>query len=177
MQWDKTLSPRHISSLLSQCIQIPRQEIECRGLMEGRVPDECLAGKWLARVVAKAILGLVLFCGGVSCDLLGDKTIVISAEEFRFTPNRIEWPSLQAVHVILRNQGRERHIFQSPQLFSKGSLQKIPGSEMKFSGKNALVLEPGVSLEFIVQLPAGIYPFRCWIKGHSGMEGTIHVLG
>ncbi len=133
--------------------------------------------KWLVRMAPKVVLGVGLFYGGISCDVLGEKTIVISADEFRFSPNQIEWPSWETVRVILRNQGRERHIFQSPQLFSKATIQKVQESGMNLPTGGLLVLEPGVVLEFMVQLPPGIYPFRCWIKGHSGMEGTIHVLG
>jgi uncharacterized cupredoxin-like copper-binding protein len=40
---------------------------------------------------------------------------------------------------------------------------------------NAIVLEPGQSIELHVGLSPGLYPFRCWIKGHTGMEGTILV--
>jgi uncharacterized cupredoxin-like copper-binding protein len=42
---------------------------------------------------------------------------------------------------------------------------------------NAIVLEPGQSVELSLSLSSGLYPFRCWIKGHTGMEGTILVKG
>jgi uncharacterized cupredoxin-like copper-binding protein len=40
---------------------------------------------------------------------------------------------------------------------------------------HALVLEPGQSIELYISLSPGLYPFRCWIKGHVGMEGMILV--
>ena len=46
-------------------------------------------------------------------------TVTITAEEFRFSPKRLELPAHQIVRLILRNQGHERHVFQSPILTRK----------------------------------------------------------
>lgn len=115
--------------------------------------------------------------GIVSCDSWSTNTVVISAEEFRFDPKFIDWPSLGPVHVILKNRGRERHVFQSPSMFSAGEFEGDLEETVRFKQERAIMLEPGGRVEFVVRLPPGTYPFRCWVKGHTGMEGTIQVSG
>ena len=120
------------------------------------------------------IVGLFLIFS-LSCDDLANHSVVISAREFRFDPNFIEWPSMGPVHVVLKNDGRDRHVFQSPSLFREGTFDGSHDHILSMKKEKAVFLEPGKTVEFSVQLPPGIYPFRCWIKGHTGMEGTIRV--
>ena len=120
------------------------------------------------------LTGLFLICL-LACDNLGGNTVVISAREFRFDPSFIEWPSMGSVHVVLRNEGRERHVFQSPSLFAQGKFDDSHDHVLSMKKARAVILEPGKTVEFSLQLPPGLYPFRCWIKGHTGMEGTIRV--
>lgn len=110
-----------------------------------------------------------------SCGWLGPPTIVITAEEFRFTPTRIEWSPDQPVRLLIRNQGKERHVFHSPELFGPQSPVTWHQPMVTLQEANAILLEPGQSIALSLTLPSGLYPFRCWIKGHSGMEGTIFV--
>jgi plastocyanin len=110
-----------------------------------------------------------------SCGWFGPHTIHITAEEFRFTPARIEWPSLHPVHLVIRNHGRERHVFHSPKLFGPEATVTWHQPKVALREANAIMLDPGQSIELMVTLAPGLYPFRCWIKGHTGMNGTILV--
>lgn len=136
-------------------------------------------------VVGKALLvqgyrsGLLwligLFALQSSCEWFGPPTIVITAEEFRFTPTRIEWEPYHPFRLLIRNQGRERHVFHSPELFGPEAAVTWHGPMVALQEANAIVLDPGQSIELYFALSPGLYPFRCWIKGHGGMEGTILV--
>ena len=112
-----------------------------------------------------------------SCGWFGPSTIVITAEEFRFTPTRIEWPPYRPLRLLIRNQGRERHVFHSPELLGPAATVTWHQPMVALQDTNAIVLEPGQSVELFFTLSPGLYPFRCWIKGHTGMEGTIITKG
>ena len=110
-----------------------------------------------------------------SCEWDGSSTIMVTAEEFRFHPTRIEWVSDQPLRLLIRNQGRERHVFHSPELFGPEPAVLWHQPKVVLQEANTVVLEPGQSIELSFTASAGLYPFRCWIKGHTGMEGTILV--
>jgi uncharacterized cupredoxin-like copper-binding protein len=127
----------------------------------------------LAKGKRLAILFLGLSLG--ACEWTGESTLTVTAEEFRFTPQHVTAPAHVPMTLVIRNQGRERHVFQSPELFLKGTFGNRPGHPDGRQQADTLVLDPGQSVEVMVELPPGLYPFRCWIKGHSGMEGMIMV--
>jgi len=109
-----------------------------------------------------------------SCDS-GFSSATITAEEFRFSPKLVKLPARQKVRLIVRNQGRERHVFQSPILALKGVLfdrKSLPG---EWKGADGIQIQPGERIELSLVLPEGWYPFRCRIRGHKGMEGTLVV--
>ena len=110
-----------------------------------------------------------------SCGWVGPPTIVITAEEFRFTPTRIEWSSDRPLRLLIRNQGHERHVFHSQELFGTAASVTWHHSVVSLQEANAIVLEPGQWIELSFALSPGLYSFRCWVKGHAGMEGTIVV--
>lgn len=110
-----------------------------------------------------------------SCEWSGPPAIHITAEEFRFVPARIEWPPLHPVRLVIRNQGHQRHVFQSPELLGPDAPLTWHQPKIALQETNAVVLEPGQSVEFTVSFSSGVFPFRCWIKGHAGMEGVIIV--
>jgi uncharacterized cupredoxin-like copper-binding protein len=140
---------------------------------------QCLKGRYPRGGVSwKSLLLLIsLFAVQGSCGEGGGGTITITAEEFRFTPKRIQWTAGRPLRLLLRNQGRERHVFHSPELFEKGKSLEWVGGMVAVQQNNAVMLEPGQSIELKVELLPGLYPFRCWIKGHAGMEGVIVVNG
>ncbi|UCE63403.1 MAG: hypothetical protein JSU59_11160 [Nitrospirota bacterium] len=124
------------------------------------------------------LLILALWICGIplsSCDT-AFSSATITAEEFRFSPNLVKLPALQKVRLIVRNQGRERHVFQSPILalkdvrFDKNSLVG------PWKSADGIPLQPGKRIELSLVLPEGLYPFRCLIRGHKGMEGTLMVV-
>jgi plastocyanin len=121
------------------------------------------------------VLGLLILQS--SCGWGEPPAIVITAEEFRFTPTRIEWSAGHPLRLLIRNQGRERHVFHSQELFGPESAVTWHEPMVALQEAHAIVLEPGQSVELHVALPPGLYPFRCWIKGHTGMEGAILVKG
>jgi len=139
----------------------------------GQRPDR---RHWLGRRCRNTLLCVIgLLALQSSCGWVGSPTIVITAEEFRFSPTRIEWSPDRPLRLLIRNQGRERHVFHSPELFGQAAAVTWHHPVVALQEANAIVLEPGQSIELSFVLPPGLYPFRCWIKGHTGMEGTIFV--
>ena len=110
----------------------------------------------------------------LSCDA-GFYSATITAEEFRFTPNLVKFPAGKEVRLVIRNQGRERHVFQSPILAFKNV--RVDGHSRASGGKGGeeIQLKPGERNELWLVLPEGYYPFQCRIKGHKGMEGALVV--
>lgn len=121
---------------------------------------------------------LVVWLTGLSlssCDT-GLPSATITAEEFRFTPKLVKLPAGQKVRLIVRNQGRERHVFKSPILaFDDVRIDRnsLGGG---WQGGSEIPIQPGQGIELSLKLPEGLYPFRCRIKGHKGMEGTLIVV-
>ena len=110
----------------------------------------------------------------LSCDA-GFYSATITAEEFRFAPNLVKFPAGKKVRLVIRNQGRERHVFQSPILSLKNV--RVDGDSPGSGGKGGvgIQLQPGERKELWLVLPEGYFPFRCRIKGHKGMEGALVV--
>lgn len=98
---------------------------------------------------------------------------IIRAEEFRFTPNQVKLPARQKVRLIVRNQGREGHVFQSPILKLKNVRVNGKSLGRLEEGGDSIQIKPGERIELRLVLPEGLYPFRCLMKGHKGMEGTL----
>lgn len=110
-----------------------------------------------------------------SCEWPGPSSIHITAVEFRFVPARVEWPPFAPVRLVIRNQGYQRHVFHSPELLGPDAPVTWHQPKIALQEANAVVLDPGQSIEFTVSFSSGVFPFRCWIKGHTGMEGVIIV--
>lgn len=109
-----------------------------------------------------------------SCET-GFPSATITAEEFRFTPNLVKLPARQVVRLIVRNQGSERHVFQSPILARKDVFIDRISLAGPWKSTDGIQIQPGEQIEFSLKLPEGLYPFRCQIRGHKGMEGTLVV--
>ena len=102
-----------------------------------------------------------------------DVTIVV--DDFRFLPARVDLRAGQPMHLVVRNQGRETHQFQST-LVAQHRVEVVSDSgEQAGSLEQGVPLAPGQRLELVLTLPPGVYHFRCPIKGHRGMQGTIVV--
>lgn len=122
-------------------------------------------------------IGIILACvlGQGACEWGVSNSVTITAEDFRFTPDLIHIRPDHRFTLILQNQGRERHVFQSPSLLGEEGISAQISLQKAIQQGDTLILEPGQSIEMVLTLPSGIYPFRCWIKGHAGMEGTFLV--
>jgi uncharacterized cupredoxin-like copper-binding protein len=107
---------------------------------------------------------LALFgCSGQSQDAS------ITIEDFRFTPTRLHVIADRPLRLVVRNQGREMHQFQSRVLFA--SRVRVKGNSV--GGQQGVAIPSGKSVELILTLPVGMYDFQCPIRGHRGMNGTI----
>jgi len=101
--------------------------------------------------------------------------VTIVVDEFRLSPAQVDVPAGQSVLLVVRNQGRETHRFQSP-LLAQYRVEVMPDAgEPAGSLEQGVPLVPGQRLELMLTLPPGIYHFRCPIKGHRGMQGMIVV--
>ena len=101
--------------------------------------------------------------------------VKIVVDDFRFSPTRVDVRAGQSVHLVVRNQGRETHRFQSP-LFAQPRVEVVSDAgEPASSLDHGFPLAPGQRLELMLTMPPGVYHFRCPIKGHHGMRGMIVV--
>lgn len=104
-----------------------------------------------------------------------DRTIEITAQEFRFVPSFLEVIEGQRLRFILRNQGNEPHTFHAPLFLASAHRVQWLSEPPSLQAGKAIVLHPGETVKFSLEPQAGVYVFRCWIKGHAGMEGVIVV--
>lgn len=101
--------------------------------------------------------------------------VTIVVDEFRLSPTRVDVQAGQPVHLVVRNQGRETHRFQSP-LLTQPRVEVVPDAGPRAASlEQGVPLVPGQRLELVLTLPPGIYHYRCPIKGHRGMRGMIVV--
>jgi plastocyanin len=113
----------------------------------------------------KGLVALVLvFATG--CDSR-EQTIQIIAEDFHFTPSKLQLSAKRPIRLRIANQGRERHVFKSPLLThhigeSAGTSSSLP-------------VFPNQKVETVIRTIPGVYIFYCAIHGHAGMSGTIIV--
>lgn len=99
----------------------------------------------------------------------------ITVDDFRFAPTRVDVRAGQSVHLVVRNQGREPHRFQST-MFSRHRVTVVLGEGTTTDQlEQGISLAPGQRFEAFLSLPPGLYHFRCPIKGHRGMDGIIVV--
>lgn len=114
---------------------------------------------------------LVGGCGG------DYQEVSVYAEEFRFTPRHIKVSALGPIRLVVTNLGRERHMFTSS-LLSIPDLTVSYETERKagFKDTQEIPIDPGKSLIVVLKAPPlGSYGFKCLIRGHRGMEGTLTV--
>ena len=132
--------------------------------------------QWDTRGRILGFLVLGLWCGlwFSSCDG-ADTTVNITAEEFRFSPHRLDLPPDRSVRIIVRNQGREPHVFQSPILAHQTVRVLVNSSDGRRPSGEAIPIEPGEQVELFMKLSPGFYRFWCRIRGHAGMEGSLMV--
>ncbi|GJL64701.1 MAG: hypothetical protein NPIRA04_33550 [Nitrospirales bacterium] len=128
-----------------------------------------LVGIILIVLVSASSIGIWIFL------IDSTPTVRIFSEEFRFVPEKIALTEFQDVRFVINNQGREPHTFYGS-FFSDPTVHIIweSADRPRQYGK-AIYLSPGKSVSLLARFSAGIYPFRCVIRGHRGMEGIVVV--
>ncbi len=127
----------------------------------------------MGRISIKMVALGVVLAGHGSCEWSGPESVTVTAEEFRFTPAHIQVRPNDPFTLILRNQGRERHVFHSPLLIGERSPSAGSPDPQRVQSGGGIMLEAGESIKFQLVVGPGLYPFRCLLKGHSGMKGII----
>ena len=111
----------------------------------GHRERECLRGRYRRDGVRgdafMVVISLLLALG--ACGESGMGVVTITAEEFRFTPQQIQWSVGLPLKLLIRNQGRERHVFHSPELFEKGRTLEWKAEREVVKQNHAIILEPG----------------------------------
>jgi uncharacterized cupredoxin-like copper-binding protein len=122
-----------------------------------------------------AAFSVVLLCASYAgCD--GEaQSIYIVAQDYRFTPDRIQVASSQPIHLILFNQGREFHEFESRLLSDPSVVIESTTIAGESTSSSRLRIAPGQRLVLRFRAPAGTYLFSCKVRGHTGMTGTFIV--
>ena len=124
------------------------------------------------RGVVKLLAVLVLGLGACSSEY---QEVRIVVDDFRFSPERVDVQAGQPMRLVVRNQGRETHRFQSS-LVAQPRVEVVSDAgKQAGSLKQGVPLVPGQRLELVLTLPPGVYHFRCPVKGHRGMQGMIVV--
>jgi uncharacterized cupredoxin-like copper-binding protein len=102
------------------------------------------------------------------------QTVEIKAEEYRFTPRRIQVKANRPLELVIENEGHEPHQFRSA-LF-KDRMIEVEIDENTVRGRNIEVVDiaPGKTARIkLLSPPAGAFDFQCRIPSHHGMDGII----
>jgi uncharacterized cupredoxin-like copper-binding protein len=132
-----------------------------------------------------ALLSVLLLGSSLTVAQAGDepKSIAISAQEFRFTPNTVTVRAGQRIKLVLTNKGTVPHEFVSP-LFKASKDLEIQSQGIKVEGDEIGEVEFARGKVVTVELTptsAGRFQFWCGEKvGNKlhrdlGMKGTIVV--
>jgi uncharacterized cupredoxin-like copper-binding protein len=102
------------------------------------------------------------------------QTVEIKAEEYRFTPRRIQVKANRPLELVIENEGHEPHQFRSA-LF-KDRMIEVEIDENVVRGRNIEVVDitPGKTVRIkLLSPPEGEFDFQCRIPSHHGMDGMI----
>lgn len=114
------------------------------------------------------VLAITAALGLLACER-GEQAVRIAAQDFRFSPATIRLRADTPTRLTIVNEGREPHEFDSP-LLTDGRVRLLEAPQ-------SFRLLPGHSITIVLQAPSGTYLFRCRVRGHPGMEGTVIVEG
>ena len=102
------------------------------------------------------------------------QTVEIKAEEYTFTPRRIEVKANRPLELVIYNEGHEPHQFRSALL--KDRMIEVEIDENVVRGRNIEVVDIAAGKTARIKLlspPAGQFDFQCRIPSHHGMDGMI----
>lgn len=122
------------------------------------------------------LLVLVMLAGtAVSACESRAPEIRVAAQDFRFTPAEIRLSAARPAFLRIVNEGREPHEFQTPLLATVYARVQSDPEALQRASADAIRILPGHAVTILIQAPTGVYLFRCQVRGHAGMTGTIIV--
>jgi uncharacterized cupredoxin-like copper-binding protein len=102
------------------------------------------------------------------------QTVVIKADEYSFTPNRIQVKAHRPLELVVVNEGHEPHQFRSS-LF-KNEMVEVAIGENVVRGRGIEIVDIASGATARIKLlspPPGQFDFQCRIPSHHGMDGMI----
>ncbi|MFZ3576704.1 plastocyanin/azurin family copper-binding protein [Virgibacillus sp. DJP39] len=102
--------------------------------------------------------------------VMNTSNLVIQANEFSFTPNKVETPVGESVTIVLKNNGKTEHTLELERMNTGVHHDKQKEKQIhSMPGKEEQVL--------FTPTKSGIYYYSCTIPGHAelGMKGVIKV--
>ena len=126
--------------------------------------------------------------GAVSASRIGQpgdpgqvsRTIAVTSDNVRFTPDRIEVPMRETIRFAVQNEGRLRHelVLGEPEALRRHAAMMQMMPDMQHSGPNMASLAPGERGQLVWKFTrAGTVTFACLQSGHleAGMKGAVAV--
>ncbi|MBI3810586.1 MAG: cupredoxin domain-containing protein [Nitrospirae bacterium] len=102
------------------------------------------------------------------------QTFEIKADEYSFTPNRIQAKADRPLELVVINEGHEPHQFRSS-LF-KNQMIEVQIGENVVRGRGIEVVDIAAGATARIRLlspPPGQFDFQCRIPSHHGMDGML----
>jgi uncharacterized cupredoxin-like copper-binding protein len=102
------------------------------------------------------------------------QTVDIKADEYSFTPNRIQAKAHRPLELVVINEGHEPHQFRSS-LFKNQMIEVHIGENVVRGGGIEIVdIAAGATVRIkLLSPPPGQFDFQCRIPSHHGMDGMI----
>jgi uncharacterized cupredoxin-like copper-binding protein len=104
------------------------------------------------------------------------QSVEIKADEYSFTPNRIQVKADRPLELVVVNEGHEPHQFRSS-LFKDQTVEVWTG-ETIVRGKGIEIIDIAAGATVRIKLlspPPGQFDFQCRIPSHHGMDGIIRI--
>ncbi|MBM4122456.1 MAG: hypothetical protein FJ249_07685 [Nitrospira sp.] len=98
----------------------------------------------------------------------------LAAQDFRFDPPEVRLHAARPIRLLVVNEGREPHEFTSP-LLTDHQVRLLAVEPADVRGQGTIKIAPGRSITLTLLAPAGVYLYRCKMRGHAGMTGTMIV--
>jgi uncharacterized cupredoxin-like copper-binding protein len=128
-----------------------------------------MEGSWVLRRLRICSLSIFWTILTLACDG-GPQSITLTAQDNRFDPTFVHVEAGRPLTLMVFNAGREIHEFASPlMLYAR---QPTAHGASRQSDSESVTLEPGQSVQLLMEAPAGTYLYWCKRKGHH-MSGTM----
>ena len=101
------------------------------------------------------------------------QAVRIVAQDYRFVPTFVRLEASRPFTLSILNEGREPHEFISRLLTDPDVKILSPTTRPDSAEMEALRILPGREIRLTIAAPPGTYLYRCRIRGHSAMHGTI----